>query len=58
LKLLKDTIRTKIEILNQGPSNLKAQQLEKEVKELVEEKEMPQKSFFVFGPPNTYDDLR
>jgi hypothetical protein len=61
LKVLKDTIRTKFEILNQGPANLPTQQLEQQVKDLVEENETPRKSFFVLGPPpnpNSFEDLR
>ena len=59
LKLLKEAIRTKLEIVNQGPANLRAQQLEQQVKDLVEEEQVPQKSFFVFGPPpKPYEDLR
>ncbi len=61
MKLLKDAIRTKLEIVNQGPVNLRAEQLEREVKELVKEDEMP-RSFFTLGPPptnpNSYEDLR
>jgi len=59
MKLLKETIATKFEILNQGPGNLRAQQLEQQVKELVEEDELPRKSFFALGPPpNSCEDLR
>lgn len=61
LKLLKETTRTKLEILNQGPVNLFAQQLQQKVKELVEDDEMPRRSFFTLGPPpnqNTFEDLR
>lgn len=56
MKLLQQTIVTKFEIINQGPVSLRAQQLEREVKELVQEDEMPRRSFFTLGPPP--DDLR
>lgn len=59
MKLLKDSIGTKFEILNQGPVSLRAQQMEQKVKQLVEEDEVPRKSFFTLGPPpNSYEDLR
>lgn len=59
MKLLKEAIRTKLEIVNQGPMNLRAEQLEEDVKELVKVNEMPPRSFFTLGPPpNSYDDLR
>jgi len=59
LKLLKDTITTRLEILEQGPVNLKAQRLDKMVKELTEENQVPQKGFFNLGPPpGGYSDSR
>jgi hypothetical protein len=59
LKLLRETERTKVEILMLGPVNLRAQQLEQKIKDLVEEQEAPRKSYFTAGsPPNAYDDLR
>jgi hypothetical protein len=61
MKLLKEVIRTKLEIVNQGPLNLRAEQLEKEVKDLVKEVEAPPRSFFTLGPPpnpNSLEDLR
>ena len=60
MKLLKEVTATKFEILNQGPVNLRAQQLQQQMKELLEEDEMP-RSFFTLGPPpkpNSYEDLR
>jgi hypothetical protein len=50
LKLLRETERTKIEILLLGPVNLRAQQLEQKIKDLVEENETP-RSFFPLGAP-------
>jgi transcriptional regulator len=61
LKLLKEAIRTKLEVVNEGPVNLRASQLEKEVKDLIKEDEVPPRSFFTLGPPpnpNSLDDLR
>ena len=59
LKLLKESTITKLEILITGPINLRAQDLEKKVKDLVEKNDMPRKSFFTLGPPpNSYEDLR
>ena len=51
LKLIKDTVRTRFEILGQGPLNLKAKQLNQKVKELTEEENETPKSFFTLGPP-------
>jgi len=47
LKLLKDTERTKIEVLMQGPINLSVQQMQEELKEIVDANETGQRSFFV-----------
>lgn len=59
MKLLKDTVGTKFEILNQGPVSLRAQQMEQKIKQLVEEEEVPRKSFFTLGfPTSSYEDLR
>ncbi len=59
LKLLKESTFTKLEILITGPINLRAQELEKKVKDLVEENETPRKSFFTLGSlPSSYEDLR
>ncbi len=52
MKLLKEAIRTKLEIVNQGPVNLRAEQLERAVKEAIEEDEVPQRSFFTSGLPS------
>jgi hypothetical protein len=61
LKLLKEAIRTKLEIVNQGPANLRATQLEIEIEDLIKEDEVRTKSFFTLGPPhnpNSFEDLR
>ena len=47
LKLLKEAARTKFEILQQGPTNLLIQQMQEQLKEIVESNETGQKSFFV-----------
>jgi len=51
LKLIKEAVRTRLEILHQGPAHLKAKQLCQQVKELTEENELQQKSYFNLGPP-------
>ena len=59
LKLVKEAIGTKFEIINQGPISLRAQQLEQKVEDSIEEDELPRRSFFTSGPPpNPYEDLR
>jgi len=51
LKLIKETNRTKLEILNLGPLYLHAEQLEQKVKDLVEENESPQQNYMNLGLP-------
>jgi len=60
LKLLKETERTRFELLMQGPVNLSVQQMQEQLKEIVESNETTQKSFFVLPSlkrPND-EDLR
>jgi hypothetical protein len=45
LKLLKESVTTSLEILAQGPLNLRANQLEEKVKDLLEESETPEQNF-------------
>ena len=45
LKLLRDTERTKIEVLMHGPVDLLAQKLQEEVREIVEKEQNSQKIF-------------
>ena len=62
LKLIKEANSTRSEILLQGPVSLRAQQLEDKVRELVEEDEMPQKSYMNVRLPaikgQSEEDLR
>lgn len=51
LKLIKEANITKNEILLQGPLSLRAQQVEEQVRQLIEESEMPKKSFMNLGLP-------
>ena len=60
LKLLKETERTRFELLMQGPVNLSVQQMQEQLKEIVESNETTQKSFSVLPSlkrPND-EDLR
>ena len=47
LKLLKETVRTKFEILCDGPTVLQVQKLEDEVNKLKQDNDPSQRSFFV-----------
>ncbi len=60
LKLLRDTERTKIEVLMHGPMDLLAQKLQEEVKEIVETEQNSQKNFFMLPAIKSQsdDDLR
>lgn len=50
LKLIKEAVRTRFEILGKGPLALNAKEVSQKVKELTEGSEIP-KSFFTLGPP-------
>lgn len=60
LKLVRDTERTKFEVLMHGPIDLLAQKLQEEVKEIVETEQNSQKSFFMLPAikSQTDEDLR
>src|SRR5688572_27362357 len=58
LKLLKESIVTKFEILNQGPVNLRARQLEDQMKDLLEENEIPQRSFMTLKGLRMQEELQ
>ena len=47
LKLIKDTERTRLEVLLEGPIGLLAQQLQDKLTQIIENNETAQKSFFV-----------
>src|SRR5438093_11530301 len=47
LKLIKDTERTRLEVLLEGPVGLLVQQLQEKLTEIIENNETAKKSFFV-----------
>ena len=47
LKLIKDTERTRLEVLLEGPVGLLVQQLQEKLTQIIENNEIPKKSFFV-----------
>lgn len=51
LKLIRETNATRHEILMEGPFNLRALQMVQKVSKLVEEDEMPKKSYMNLGLP-------